>query len=177
MTVAQQQFLPDNLMMSLDSCKNVSLINKVQEFPAPSKVYSAGWFTPMFFFSVLLLLMIGLNFPGNNKLTLTARGLENFIFFLTGLLGLLLLLMWVFTDHKMTKENYNLLWAWPLNTILVMVNTRFTWVKRYFLLQGIFLCLTMVAWFFIPQKMSPALIPFVVLLILLSFKRSAKNRK
>jgi len=174
MTTSQQQFLPNNLMISIDSCKNNNLIETTQLYDAMPVDTKNDWLSPILFFSLLLLLMLFLYRAPNTKLHLIAAGLDNFIFFMTGLLGILLILMWVATDHKMTKDNYNILWAWPTHLLIVFFSTKLKWVRKYYLLHCTFLCLTLISWYFLPQQMNAALIPFVVMLAYLSFRKSFK---
>lgn len=174
MTTAEQEFLPENLMTAVDSCHNISLIQSTEQYPATDTYAASGFFNPMLFFSFLLLAMLIICRSASTRLMYAAAGLDNFIFFITGILGVILILMWIGTDHKMTKDNYNLLWAWPFHTAAVLLPRKAPWVKRYFLLHGIFLCLLLACWFFLPQKMNPALLPFIALLIYLSFRRSAR---
>jgi hypothetical protein len=174
MTTAEQEFLPENLMSSVDSCQNTSLIQSTEQYPATDTYAASGFFNPILFFSLLLLIMLLICRSSSTQLVYAAAGLDNFIFFMTGILGVILILMWIGTDHKMTKDNYNLLWAWPFHTAAVLLPRHATWVKRYFLLHGIFLCLLLACWFFLPQKMNPSLLPFIALLIYLSFRRSAR---
>lgn len=67
---------------------------------------------------VLLLTVVGLSMPG-------ARWLGNImtflILFVTGLLGCLMLFMWLGTDHQGCANNYNVLWALPTNLLLAFV--------------------------------------------------------
>ena len=174
MTTSQQEFLPDNLMIAIDSSRNTSLIQSTEQYQATESPAASGFFNPMIFFSLLLLLMLFISRAPSGRIAYATDGLDNFLLFMTGVLGVLLILMWVGTDHKMTKDNYNLLWAWPFHTAAVLLPRTFPWVKRYFLLHGIFLCLLLACWFFLPQKMNPALLPFIALLIYLSFRRSSR---
>lgn len=174
MTTAQQQFLPNNLMRSIDDFNNSILVQEAVVYESTQTTAATEWFTPMLFFSALLLSVLALHFPGKRTSAL-AEGTENFILFMTGLLGLLLVLMWIGTDHKMTKDNYNLLWAWPAHVIFVLLNRKLKAVRIYFVLNGIFLLLVMGSWFFLPQKMNPALLPFVLLLAFLSFRRGSRQ--
>jgi hypothetical protein len=175
MTSAQQQFLPDNLMIALDNYDKAALISETTAYESTLSGSETEWFTPMLFFSALLLIILILHYPGK-KTSALAEGTENFILFMTGLLGLLLVLMWAGTDHKMTKDNYNLLWAWPSHLLFVLLSRRLKLVRMYFSLNAIFLVITLGAWFFLPQKMNPALIPFVILLCFLSFRRGLQNK-
>ena len=177
MTTAQQQFLPDNLMIAIDSCKNVPMVETTNLYePGTTHFFKPEWLTPIRFFSLLLLLFLLLHFPNNKFGKGPAEGFGNFIFFLTGLLGCLLLLMWIGTDHKMTKENFNLFWAWPTHLIAVFLKRNHPFVRRYFQLHLIFLCITMASWYFLPQQLNPALIPFIILLSFESFYRGFRTK-
>lgn len=54
------------------------------------------------------------------------------VLFSTGLLGCIMLFMWVGTNHEACSDNYNILWAVPLNIIVAFVShkKRF-WLKIY----------------------------------------------
>lgn len=177
MTVAQQDFLPNNLMMAIENCQNSRLVLSRNDYKVNhSENFNEEWLTPLKFFSFLLLLQLILNFTKMKFGPTFAEGLGNFLLFLTGLLGCILVIMWFGTDHKMTKDNYNLFWAWPFHLIFVFVNRKIGWVRKYFQLNTVFLCLTLAAWAFLPQKLNPALIPFVLLLVFESYKRGFKSK-
>ncbi|MFN0081660.1 MAG: DUF4105 domain-containing protein [Ferruginibacter sp.] len=167
MTIPQQQFLPQNLMMALDSTKNTAIV-------ADSKsLYVLGdtntkrqLFTPTVLFVSMLLLFICLSLFKNKYVHAVLLGLDAFLFFAVGLLGVLLIFMWVGTDHLMTKNNYNLLWAWPVHVFYAFfINKNTSRIKTYSLLTAVFLFLLLCSWFFLAQKMNNAFIPFIVLLI------------
>jgi len=48
----------------------------------------------------------------------------NALIFLSGLLGLLMLVMWLATDHRICRDNLNLLWALPTNVIAAWMPAR-----------------------------------------------------
>jgi uncharacterized membrane-anchored protein len=86
--------------------------------------------------------------------------------------------MWVATDHSMTKDNFNLLWAWPTNFITVFfIATKKRWVKKYFAFQTIALIIVLLAWYFLPQHLNPALIPIVLLLVYRSASIGLQNNR
>lgn len=166
MTAEQMQFLPDNLMKSLDSsnhpmvlsAQNVYSINEV----GPQKT----WFTPMVVFSSLLVLIIVMGFIKNKFIQAFLQGFDGLFFFLTGALGVILILMWFGTDHSMTKNNFNLLWAWPVHTIIAFfINSKKNWVKKYFKFTAVTLSAVIISWIFLPQQMNNGLLPIVLLLI------------
>jgi hypothetical protein len=171
MTSSQQQFLPDNLMLAVDSCRNYGLVQGENRYSAGKAAFSDEWFTPIVFFSLMLVITIGLRAGKNQKLRTIAEGWDKLNLFLTGLLGFLLIMMWVATDHKMTKDNYNLLWAWPMHLIMVFMPSSHSIVKGYFKLNVVFLLCLLLSWAFLPQRLNVALIPFIIHLIAISFFR------
>jgi hypothetical protein len=175
MTASEQQFLPDNLMLSLDSCRNYDLVLDENNYAAGKSNFRDEWFSPLFFFSLMLMITLGLRAGKNQKLRTVAEGWDNFHLFITGFLGFLLMLMWVATDHKMTKDNYNLLWAWPVHLIMVFMPSYHPIVKGYFRLHVTFLLCLLIAWTFLPQQLNTALIPFVIQMIVIGFYRIRKN--
>lgn len=48
-------------------------------------------------------------------------GLDSMIFMIYALLGVLLMFMWFFSEHEVVHQNLNLLWAFPLHLILVVL--------------------------------------------------------
>lgn len=171
MTAAQQQFLPDNLMSAIDSCRNYDLVLEEEKYSTGPLSFQDEWFTPLLFFCTLLLITIGLRIGRDRRMQALAEGWENFNLFVSGILGFILILMWVATDHKMTKDNYNLLWAWPLHLIMVFMPRGHSVVRSYFKLHTVFLILLLLSWSFLPQRLNPALIPFVIQLIAISLFR------
>lgn len=88
------------------------------------------------------------------------------LFFILGLAGLLLLFMWFGTDHTVTQNNYNLVWALPSHVVMAFfVHSRKQWVQKYFRIVLWINLLFLLTWFFLPQEMNPALIPVVLLII------------
>jgi hypothetical protein len=173
MTASDQQFLPDNLMKSLDSSRNNGIVQSSQNlYQLEPIVKNTGWFSPMVFFASWLLLMIVLQITAKEKWPVLIGGLDGLLFFLTGFLGIVLILMWVATDHSMTKDNYNLLWAIPSHILIsFFINSRKKWVKMYWLFTSIAGILLLTAWAFLPQQLNIALISFVVLLTYRAFIR------
>jgi len=163
MTVSQQEFLPDNLMIAFDSAGSEKMVQYsrilyTQQQPIAGK---AG-ITPLLCFTLLLLLFILFQFL---KLRKVLRVADFTLFFVVGLLGMLLVFMWWGTDHIMTKANYNLLWALPMHTFFAFtICKQQCWIKIYFLLVAILMCLVLLSWNIMPQQLNIALIPIVILL-------------
>ena len=166
MTAEQQQFLPDNLMKALDKSAPSIVASSTNLYQLPIANDTGSWFTPMIFFSILLALFVLLSLSKNRNIQMILKGLDGLLFFTTGLLGIILILMWTATDHSMTKNNYNLLWALPSHIVMAFfINSKSSFVKKYFLLTSVSLVIVLLAWFFLPQQLNNALIPFVLLLL------------
>ncbi len=168
MTPGQMQFLPDNLMKSLDSC-NVDhrLVLSSQEICHATVSYEKHpFFTPFVVFALLFALIFVLSLIPNRFARAFLQGFDGILFFLTGTLGIILVLMWMATDHIMCSNNLNLLWAWPTHFILAFfVNSNKKWVKWYYGINATTMAILLGAWFFLPQQMNNGLLPLVALLM------------
>ena len=167
MTISQQQFLPENLMKAVDSTKNTELVSSSKNLYVLSESnIKKSFFTPFVLFASVLLVFVLLSLFKNTITQNILKLLDSFLFFSVGLLGLLLVFMWVGTAHIMTKNNYNLLWAWPMHIVYAFfVHKSSRGVKTYSMLLCIFLVLLLCSWFFLAQKMNNALLPVIVLMI------------
>jgi Domain of unknown function (DUF4105) len=171
MTAADMQFLPDNLMKSLDSSKNMVLSSQ-NLYPISDENSKGSFFTPLVIFSLLLLIIVLLGFLKNKFIRAFLQGFDGLLFFCTGALGIILIFMWFATDHSMTKNNFNLLWAWPTHAVMAFfVNSRKQWARNYFRFTLFGLIAVLASWFFLPQQMNNALIPIVLLLMYRSAKK------
>ena len=98
---------------------------------------------------------------------ISLRWFDLILFLVVGLLGLLLFLLWVATDHIAAAWNLNLLWAWPTHLViafLLVKNAKPRWLNWYLLLTGILAVLLVVLWLVVPQALNMALIPVVLVI-------------
>ena len=170
MTNRQVMFLPDYLMKTFDSSKigSTPLVLSSQNLYAtfPQNANKNFISHPEYIFSVFFIVIALLSFSKNHSIQKFIYNFDGFIFFLTGLLGILMLFMWFGTDHLMCKNNFNLLWAWPPHAIAAFyINSRKPVMKNYFKLTALINSILLVAWFFLPQHMNISLVPIVMLLI------------
>ncbi len=169
----EAMFLPDHLMKGFDNTtiNEKPLVSEKNEIlKATIQVSKTPFFSPFIVFALLFLIITVLNFLSNTDKFFSV--FDFFLFFISGVLGLFLLFMWFGTDHSECKNNYNLLWAFPLHTVVVLfIHKKWNWVRYYFLLNSILLLLLLVLWEWLPQEMNSALIPIVALLLLRSFSR------
>src|SRR5690606_38206679 len=79
------------------------------------------------------------------------RGLDFSILFITGIIGILLFLLWYATDHTMTKNNFNILWAFPLNlfvSFFILKKELKKWVVKYIFFILFLIGVTLIFWIF-----------------------------
>jgi len=177
MSTTHSQFLPDNLMKSLDSSKQqpTLVVSTKNLYPISEQTEESSLFTPLFIFSLLFSCILLLSFSSNHWIKIFLQGFDGVFFFLIGTLGLLLIFMWWGTDHSMTKNNYNLLWAWPTNIIAAfLMPSQKKWVQKYFGIQAVALLLLLISWFVLPQPLNTSLIPIVLLMIFITAKKYLK---
>jgi Domain of unknown function (DUF4105) len=166
MTAEQMQFLPDNLMTSLDSPNNLLILSHQNLYTISDDSNTKTFFTPLIIFSLLLIIIAAISLSKNKMARIFLQGFDGLLFFCTGLLGIILIFMWLGTDHSMTKNNFNLLWAWPTHFIIAFfTNNKKRWVKKYFGFTAIMLTIVLLTWFFLPQHLNLALIPIALLLL------------
>jgi len=169
-TPYQVMFLPDYLMKTFDSSsvngkplvseKNVILR---QAYGQESKNNLTH---PFFLFICLFVIIAFLSFSKNKSVQKILASFDGFLFFITGLLGILILFMWFGTDHIMCRDNYNLLWAWPTNVVAAFyIHSTKSWAKKYFILYSLFTLLLIIFWRAVPQHLNIALIPILAILI------------
>ena len=171
MTTAQQQFLPDNLMFSIDKVKNVKMVaTTAQLFVVQPTLNKSSIFTPLTLSIFICLVIMGISLFNNAYCQRATRIIDKILFMLMGILAVLLFLMWVATNHSMTKDNYNLLWASPLYigySFFLHKKTRLA--KKISAFVFVYLLLLMGCWFFLPQALNIAFLPLVALLTYRSF--------
>lgn len=173
MTAEQMQFLPDNLMKSLDNANHPLVLSHQNLYPIREDGNKSFFFTPFIVFTLLFAFIFLLGFVKNKFIQALLQGFDGLFFFLTGALGIILIFMWTATDHQMCRNNFNLLWAWPTHAIMAFfVSSKKSWVKKYFKFTAIALTLVLISWFFLPQQMNYGLIPVVLLLI---YRSATKN--
>ena len=163
-------FTPKYLMMGIDA----AAINKTQPVVKQKRTLlnvatpvEPIWnYMPLLVFGIVCGLLIVLYVSPDKKAQTISRYVDSFLLYLTGLLGVLLIFMWWGTDHRMTKDNYNLLWALPTNLIAVLFLWRNPpWLKNYFYIAFAVTAVTLIGWFWLPQELNISLGPFVLLML------------
>lgn len=120
--------------------------------------------SPLFVFGIISLLILLITFFDykNNK---RSNWLDVLIFGFTGIVGVLILLLWFATDHSATAQNYNLLWAFALNIFVIpqlFKKEVKKWFIKYLKFLLIMLCLLTLHWIIGIEIFAIGLIPILI---------------
>lgn len=176
----EYMFLPDYLMYGLDSAfyQNKKLVDKTEIlYQAPELQVKNPWYkVPFFIFLVGTVLLIV--FIQIQKRHLLLNIVSFLLFAFTGILGVLIVFLGFFTEHPITFPNWSILWANPLNLIVML----FVFCKRlpvvvnwYLLIYLFILAIAIPVWFLASPAVPMASISLIILMIYLSFKQRSKS--
>ncbi len=140
-----------------------------------------SFFGSPFFIFLLLALFIAYTTYKNKITQTTSNYLDLIIFAITGSIGIVILALWFATNHTATAFNYNFLWAFPLNIIMlffVFKKQPKIWFSKYFKLLILLLALVFAHWLTGVQRFAVTLYPiFIALLLRYVFLVWNNNRK
>lgn len=173
-TAEEHMFLPENIYTFFDivSIKNSdkSLVKESRVLYSKKETTKSNTFftSPLFILGIiggLILFITYLDFKKKKQ----SIWLDTTLFSITGIIGILLLLLWFATDHKGTHQNYNLLWACVLNVFIIPQLFRkkvSPWFIKYLKFLIILLCLLILHWIIGVQVFAIGLIPLLIALFL-----------
>lgn len=172
-TPEEHMFLPQYIHTFFDSATFNNEINLVQSehliFKKVEVIQSNHLITsPFFVFFVLAIIIISITF-WDYKNTKQSRWLDVILFTITGSIGMVILLLWLATNHSATANNYNLLWAFVINLIMVpqlLKQSPKGWFIKYLKFLVIILIVLSLHWMIGIQQFAFALIPFLVALFI-----------
>jgi hypothetical protein len=96
---------------------------------------------------------------------------DGLLFGILGLAGVVMLVMWCWTLHHVTAQNWNLLWAWPTHLVAAFMVVRrrdARWLRIYWTAAAAAALVVVIAWPLWPQELPTAAIPLVLLIALRS---------
>jgi len=175
----EYQFLPEYIYKAAAGAtisRGSSTIPLVKEtrriFDAPGQRDTGNFFlSPLFFFCLLGLLILFITYK-DYKNKSRSRLLDSSIFLITGLIGVILALLWFATDHTATANNYNLLWAFPFSVLFFLqIGKRLPkrWIKRYVVFMILLLLLLVFHWFTGVQVFAISMLPLFLALVVRYF--------
>lgn len=167
-TNEQAMFLPDYLLKGLNNAtlRGQPIVTPPQPvLQMPSPVERGSLFRPAVVFGLLLFFALVLYFIKSPWAVKTLRVLDYSLFFLAGLAGCILIYMWIGTDHVVTQNNYNMLWALPTHLVAAfLLYKNKNWIKSYLKATIVLNLLLLLLWAFLPQQLNGGLIPLILLL-------------
>ncbi|AXP79249.1 hypothetical protein CJ739_149 [Mariniflexile rhizosphaerae] len=144
--------------------KKSNVLYEKIDAPVPSQFLTS----PLFIFGILGGFILFITYTDFKKQKQSVW-LDITLFSLTGIIGILILLLWFATDHKGTHQNYNLLWACALNILVIgqlLKQKTSTWFIKYLKFLVILLCLLTLHWIIGVQVFAIGLIPFLIALFI-----------
>ena len=119
----------------------------------------------LFFISILIILITFRDFK-NDKQT---KVLDTLLISITSMIGLLISYLWFFSDHSAASQNYNILWASPLNILLfidLFVSKKRKWILGYLKFIFLMLLLMISHWILSVQTFNITLFSFIFALLI-----------
>jgi hypothetical protein len=165
-------FLPYNLKLYFDKLGNSNIKNG--DFVETSILfgeyigYKETSFSPLYVLLVISLIIVGVTFLDYLRITRSVF-LDIIILLVTGLVGLLLVYLWFFSNHIASAWNYNLLWAIPFNLILLfqlLKKKPNRWIISYLKINVLMLLLMSLHWIVGIQVFNISLISLILALLI-----------
>jgi len=160
-----EMFLPSYLSKNLSGVTyqgRALLGPPVELVPNQISIGSDSWLTPYRLFIILFLIYALCSFLPNKK---AINFLDGLLFFTLAFGGFFLLFMRVGTEHFVTWNNYNLLWANPLFIVAVLhlIRPR-PWMKNLYWILGVMIFTNILGFFLPMQGFNYALAPLLLLI-------------
>ncbi len=176
----QAMFLPDYLMKGLDSAAigKQPLVSQTNLLLKDTQPADTTFFTPVFLFSVWLAISLALSLLKNKTAVKTLSILDSLFFLFTGLLGLLMLVLWIARVDFVCRNNWNLLWALPSHIVIAFfITSRKKWVHYYWLGTALLGALLLLTWKWLPQEMNNSIFLIVAIILFRSIVRYRNTKR
>lgn len=170
-------FLPDH-MMTLYEHADFRAGESLAEFTPGSRVILQGEELPRAFLRHSPLWLFILVLMGTiilSHFNLQSRKFtwwyDRVLFGSVGLLGLLIVFLWFFTDHVVTAWNLNIIWAHPLHFFIIFFlswKKNFRLINYYFMANLVILILLIFSWPLLPQPLPWMIMPLVMAMVVRS---------
>ena len=165
-------FLPENLMNYLDLYEGDIIKKNIIYKPESAISYQENIPSPLIINLIISLIIVAVTIF-NFKRSKWNKSLDTLIFLISGSIGILIIYLWFFSNHFAGAQNFNFLWAFPLNFALIFAiykNKIPNWSIGFIKLLIIMIILLFLHWATGVQKYNLTLLPiFVALLIRYSF--------
>lgn len=173
-TKLEQQFLPDYVLEANTEAKVKTSSGEWQPLVKETKALyeqqeekkDAGFIltSPWVVFSIIGVGLIALSFRDVIRKKRT-KSVDIILFTITGILGVVIAILWFVSDHYATKLNYNILWAFPISLLFLRAIAKNQYHKRlvhYLILLSILLFLLFFHWLTGVQKYPYSILPLLI---------------
>ena len=119
----------------------------------------------LFFISIFIILVTFRDYKNNKQTKL----LDILLILITTMIGLLISYLWFFSDHTAASQNYNILWASPLNILLfidLFARKKRKWILGYLKFIFLMLLLMFSHWILSVQTFNITLFSFIFALLI-----------
>ena len=172
-TLEDHMFLPENIFRFFENAtlrNNEPLVKKSKILYSHRKPKNTNSFfsSPLFILGIIALIILFITYQ-DNKNEQRTKWLDVSLFAITGLVGIVILLLWFATNHTGTHQNYNLLWAFALNILCIgqlLIQKPSLWFIKYIKLLIILLSLLVLHWTIGVQVFAIGLIPLLIALFI-----------
>ncbi|TYA71437.1 lipoprotein N-acyltransferase Lnb domain-containing protein [Seonamhaeicola marinus] len=170
----EQMFLPENIFKFFEVAKHkltdkpLVKANFIIYEQKPTVAVNSFFTSPLFVIGLVALFILFITYKDFKK-GKRSKWLDAALFTITGLIGILILLLWFATDHTGTHQNYNLLWAFALNILMIgqtLKTKTKSWFAKYLKFLVIMLCLLTMHWIIGVQIFAIGLIPLLLALLI-----------
>ncbi len=168
-----RMYLPDYVFAGFDNATIKTNGNTVPAIKETSVIYDNNYYeqrievlSPTIIFTILAVAIVIFTFRDYSQKK-RARFMDFTIMFVTGLLGLVIALLWFATYHSTTVNNLNVLWAFAPNLVIafyVVKKNPPKWVRSYVRFLFILLLAMSFVWVFRLQVYNTALLPIMAML-------------
>lgn len=165
----QSMFLPKYLQHEVGntSFHNLELVKEERSLNSvviESKTGFKKFLSPLVVFSFLLIVF----------LFWTAKPMKLLFCLVTGVIGLMMVALWLFSEHPELKSNLNILWCNPLYLLYIPLFLRNKHSKFLTLVLSTTLIISTVVWIFNFQAFDISVIPILMILGLINFRELKK---
>jgi hypothetical protein len=171
-------FLPDSLMRELELAEldgHLLCSNPTEILPNKTKFVVHCITAPLSLLLIWLVIHASISYRyRRSERKLLAH--EGILLSITGFISLLVIFLWFMTDHTTTQNNWNLLWASPLNLLLLFFARKRQTVRIFSLVQLAACSCMLIAFPWLPQSLHVATLPIVLMLIITYYRLHRNTR-
>ena len=166
-SISDYMFLPDymhNVFAKAKSGEGKGLVLSERNIPQTPMQKEPFKPSPLDrpFLVMCFVAVIGLLSMANPR---TEHIFDTLFWFVLGVAGLVIALLWFATDHSATKTNLNILWAWPTNLLVFWRTRRSSPTENYFTVVALVAALLLIFWKWMPQEMPTPALPLIGLIV------------